>query len=44
VDADESIQKALKYIEAHAILSKTVFDQSMYGVVDFVEKFDIASV
>ncbi|MBS7632265.1 MBL fold metallo-hydrolase [Candidatus Bathyarchaeota archaeon] len=44
IDADESIQKALKYIGVHTILSKTVFEQSIHGVVDFVQKFGLSSV
>ena len=39
LESDPALQKAENYIKSHAILSKTVLNQSVEGVMKFVEKF-----
>lgn len=39
LESDVAIQKAVVYIKNHPILSKTVLNQSVEGVMKFVEKF-----
>ena len=39
LESDTALQKAEKYIKSHAILSKTVLNQSVEGVMKFVERF-----
>jgi len=39
LESDSALQKAAEYIRNHPVLSKTVFNQSVEGVVQFVEKF-----
>lgn len=38
-ESDAAVQKAIGYIRNHPILSKTVLNQSVEGVMKFVEKF-----
>jgi glyoxylase-like metal-dependent hydrolase (beta-lactamase superfamily II) len=38
-ESDAAVQKASEYIKNHPILSKTVLNQSVEGVMKFVEKF-----
>lgn len=37
--SDLAIQKAKKYIDTHMILSETVLEESVKGIVDYAEKF-----
>lgn len=39
VDADYAVQKAKEYIGAHSVLSETVLNESVWGIMDFVDKF-----
>jgi len=39
VEADSAIQKSKVYIDAHLVLSHTVLNESVLGIIDFVEKF-----
>jgi len=39
IESDVAIQRAREYIKAHPVLSETVFNESLQGVVDFVAKF-----
>lgn len=36
---DGAVQKALEYVKAHKVLSETVLNESLQGIVDFVSKF-----
>ena len=36
---DRAVQRALEHIKVHPILSETVFNESLRGFIDFVEKF-----
>jgi hypothetical protein len=36
---DRAIQKALEYVQVHPVLSETVLNESLRGIVDFVTKF-----
>jgi glyoxylase-like metal-dependent hydrolase (beta-lactamase superfamily II) len=38
LDSDKNVKKAAEYIKTHAILNKTVLNQSVQGVIEFVEK------
>jgi glyoxylase-like metal-dependent hydrolase (beta-lactamase superfamily II) len=37
--ADSAVQKAKEYIGAHSVLSETVLNESVWGIIDFVGKF-----
>jgi glyoxylase-like metal-dependent hydrolase (beta-lactamase superfamily II) len=39
VKNDNALQKALDYVKIHPVLGETVLSNSVYGVVDFVEKY-----
>jgi hypothetical protein len=39
LDSDESVRKAVKYVKAHPILAGVVFDHSVQGALEFVEKY-----
>jgi glyoxylase-like metal-dependent hydrolase (beta-lactamase superfamily II) len=39
IRSDKAIQKSLKFIKAHPVLSETVLNESLQGFIDFVEKF-----
>lgn len=39
LEKDMALQKAVSYIKTHPVLSKTVLNQSVEGVVKFVEEF-----
>jgi len=39
LEADSAVQKAKEYISAHLILSETVLNESVWGIMDFVDKF-----
>jgi glyoxylase-like metal-dependent hydrolase (beta-lactamase superfamily II) len=39
IESDASIRKAKEYIKAHSVLGETVLNESVLGVVDFVDKF-----
>lgn len=39
VDSDESVRKVLQFIKVHPILGQTVLDNSVWGVIKFVEKY-----
>jgi hypothetical protein len=36
---DGAVQRALEHIKVHPVLSETVFNESLRGFIDFVEKF-----
>jgi glyoxylase-like metal-dependent hydrolase (beta-lactamase superfamily II) len=38
IRSDRAIQKALEHIKVHPVLSETVFNESLRGFIDFVEK------
>lgn len=38
---DAALQKALKYIEAHPVLSETTLNESVQGFIDFVANFPL---
>ncbi|MDI6691432.1 MAG: MBL fold metallo-hydrolase [Candidatus Bathyarchaeota archaeon] len=40
IRSDRAVQRALEHIRVHPILSETVFDESLRGFIDFVEKFN----
>jgi glyoxylase-like metal-dependent hydrolase (beta-lactamase superfamily II) len=40
-EADPAIRKALDYIRNHSVLGETVLNQSVQGVVDFVQKASV---
>jgi glyoxylase-like metal-dependent hydrolase (beta-lactamase superfamily II) len=40
IEIDVAVQKAKEYIKVHPFLSETVFNESVRGFIDFVEKFD----
>lgn len=39
LESDSALQKAAEYIRKHPVLSRTVFNQSVEGIMQFVEKF-----
>ena len=39
IESDKDVQKALKHIKVHPVLSETVFNESLQGFIDFVQKF-----
>jgi glyoxylase-like metal-dependent hydrolase (beta-lactamase superfamily II) len=39
IEKDVAVQKAKEYIKVHPFLSETVFNESVRGFIDFVEKF-----
>jgi glyoxylase-like metal-dependent hydrolase (beta-lactamase superfamily II) len=39
IENDVAVQKAKEYIKVHPFLSETVFNESVRGFMDFVEKF-----
>jgi glyoxylase-like metal-dependent hydrolase (beta-lactamase superfamily II) len=39
IRSDEALQRALEHIRVHPVLSETVFNESLRGFIDFVEKF-----
>ncbi len=39
LESDSALQKAAEYIRKHPFLSKTVFNQSVEGIMEFVAKF-----
>jgi glyoxylase-like metal-dependent hydrolase (beta-lactamase superfamily II) len=39
VESDPALQRALEYVKVHPVLGETVLGNSVYGIVDFVEKF-----
>jgi glyoxylase-like metal-dependent hydrolase (beta-lactamase superfamily II) len=39
IESDVAVQKAKEYIKVHPFLSETVFNESVRGFMDFVEKF-----
>ena len=39
LESDAAVQKAVKYIESHPIFGTTVLNQSVKGVLKFVERF-----
>jgi glyoxylase-like metal-dependent hydrolase (beta-lactamase superfamily II) len=39
LESDSALQKAAEYIRNHPVLSKTVFSQSVEGIMEFVERF-----
>jgi glyoxylase-like metal-dependent hydrolase (beta-lactamase superfamily II) len=39
IESDVAVQKAKEYIKVHPFLSETVFNESVRGFIDFVEKF-----
>lgn len=41
IKSDMAIQKALRHIEAHPVLSETTLNKSLLGLIDFVKKFDL---
>jgi glyoxylase-like metal-dependent hydrolase (beta-lactamase superfamily II) len=41
VESDIAVQKARESIKAHPILSETVLNESLQGIIDFVEKFEV---
>jgi glyoxylase-like metal-dependent hydrolase (beta-lactamase superfamily II) len=43
LESDGALQKAAEYIRNHPVLSNTVFNQSVEGITEFVEKFGNAS-
>ena len=43
MEEDEAVRKAVEYIRGDPILNKTVLNQSVYGVIDFVAKHGLAS-
>ncbi len=38
-EVDSAVQKAREYIRVHPVLSETVLNESVWGVMDFVNKF-----
>jgi glyoxylase-like metal-dependent hydrolase (beta-lactamase superfamily II) len=38
-ESDAALQKAAEYIRNHPVLNKTVFNQSVEGIMEFVERF-----
>ncbi len=41
VESDVALQRALDYVKVHPVLGETVLGNSVYGIVDFVEKFGV---
>lgn len=41
IESDPAVQKALKYIKAHPILSETTLNESLQGFIDFVGKYEL---
>lgn len=41
IENDAAVQKALKYINAHPILSETTLNESLQGFIDFVATFPL---
>ena len=41
IESDSAVRKAKEYIKVHPFLSETVFNESVRGFMDFVEKFDV---
>jgi glyoxylase-like metal-dependent hydrolase (beta-lactamase superfamily II) len=41
IESDVAVQKAKEHIKVHPFLSETVFNESVQGFMDFVEKFDV---
>ena len=39
IRSDKAVQRAFEHIRVHPVLSQTVFNESLRGFVDFVEKF-----
>ena len=39
IESDSAVRKAKEYIKVHPFLSETVFNESVWGFIDFVEKF-----
>jgi len=39
IESDRAVRKAKEYIKVHPVLSETVFNESVRGFMDFVEKF-----
>ncbi len=42
-EEDEAVRQAIEHVKGHPILNKTVLNQSVYGIVDFVTKHGLAS-
>jgi len=42
-ERDEAVREALEYVKVHPILGDTVLTHSVRGVVDFVQKYGLAS-
>jgi len=41
VEGDVALQRALDYVKVHPVLGETVLGNSVYGIVDFIEKFGV---
>jgi glyoxylase-like metal-dependent hydrolase (beta-lactamase superfamily II) len=39
LESDAAVRKAKEYIKAHSVLGETVLNESVFGVMDFVDKF-----
>jgi glyoxylase-like metal-dependent hydrolase (beta-lactamase superfamily II) len=39
IESDVAVRKAKEYIKAHSVLGETVLNESVLGVMDFVDKF-----
>jgi glyoxylase-like metal-dependent hydrolase (beta-lactamase superfamily II) len=39
IDSDVAVQKAKEYVKSHLVLRETVLNESVFGVMDFVDKF-----
>lgn len=39
IESDVAIQKAKEYVKSHLVLSETVLNESVFGVMNFVDKF-----
>jgi len=43
VENDANMRKALEFLKAHPVLSETVLNESVLGVVDYMEKYGFAA-
>ncbi|MDH7478278.1 MAG: MBL fold metallo-hydrolase [Candidatus Bathyarchaeota archaeon] len=41
IKSDRAVQRAFEHIQVHPVLSQTVFNESLRGFIDFVEKFGL---
>jgi glyoxylase-like metal-dependent hydrolase (beta-lactamase superfamily II) len=39
LESDAAVRKAKEYIKAHSVLGETVLNESVLGVMDFIDKF-----